>query len=381
MLKEEPIKATRNTAIPVDKRSIFLILANLINSAKYNNFPCRMKTLYQKILDRLNLGEKVGFAEVIRQAGSSPRGVGAKMVIFRDGTVGSIGGGRVEAEVIEATKEVMEKGGSKRFFFRLTGSDVKDMDMLCGGEMEVLVKKFDREDVPVFEKIISVLEANKKGIFVHGLPPLLEGHLFITEEGDVIGEIKGLQDLESLKNELKGFSSLSMLLNVENGKEIFVELIEREPLLFVFGGGHIAQELVPLAKRVGFKVVVIDDREDFANKERFPLADEVIVEDFEKVSQRVRVEEDSFLVIVTRGHLHDYTVIKQFLRSPARYIGMIGSRKKRDIIFEQLLSEGFSEEELKRVHSPIGLPIGAETPAEIAVSIVAELIKVRREAS
>jgi len=340
-----------------------------------------MKTLYQKILDRLNLGEKVGFAEVIRQAGSSPRGVGAKMVIFRDGTVGSIGGGRVEAEIIEAAKEVMEKGGSKRFFFRLTGSDVKDMDMLCGGEMEVLVKKFNREDVPVFEKIISVLEANKKGIFVHGLPPLLEGHLFITEEGDVIGEIKGLQNLESLKNELKGFFSLSMLLNVENGKEIFVELIEREPVLFVFGGGHIAQELVPLAKRVGFKVVVIDDREDFANKERFPLADEVIVEDFEKVSQRVLVEDDSFLVIVTRGHLHDYTVIKQFLRSPARYIGMIGSRKKRDIIFEQLLSEGFSEEELKRVHSPIGLPIGAETPAEIAVSIVAELIKVRREAS
>jgi len=339
-----------------------------------------MKGLYGKILERLKQGEKVGFAEVIRQAGSSPRGIGAKMAIFGDGTVGSIGGGRVEAEIIEIAKEVMEKGGSKRFFFRLTGSDVMGMDMLCGGEMEVLVKRFEGEDIPVFEKILSTLEVNKKGILIHGLPPLLEGHLFMTEEGESIGRIKGLQNLEKLKHEFKTFSFNSTVLNVENGKELFVELIEKEPVLFVFGAGHIAQELVPLAKRVGFKVVVIDDRETFANKERFPLADEVIVEDFQRVSQKIQVE-DSFLVIVTRGHLHDYTVMKQFLRSPARYIGMIGSRKKRDLIFEQLLSEGFSEEELKRVHSPIGLPIGAETPAEIAVSIVAELIKVRREAS
>jgi xanthine dehydrogenase accessory factor len=339
-----------------------------------------MKALYQKILDRLKEGEKVGFAEVIRQGGSSPRGVGAKMAIFKDGMVGSIGGGRVEAEVIEAAKEVMEKGESKRFFFRLTGSEVKDMDMLCGGEMEVLVKRFEGKDIPMFEKILSILEANKKGIFIQGLPPFLEGHLFIAEDGEVIGEIKGI-GLDQLQEKLLQFPLGSRLLNLEDGKEVFVEVIEREPVLFVFGGGHIAQELVPLAKRVGFRVVVIDDREAFANKDRFPLADELIVEDFEKVSQRVRVDEDAFLVIVTRGHLHDYTVIKQYLRSPARYIGMIGSRRKRDLIFKQLLSEGFSEEELKRVHSPIGLPIGAETPEEIAVSIIAELIKVRRGVS
>jgi xanthine dehydrogenase accessory factor len=132
-----------------------------------------------------------------------------------------------------------------------------------------------------------------------------------------------------------------------------------------------------LAGRCGFRVVVIDDRAEFAGAARFPSAAEVIQASFYGVMERIPVDASSFLVIVTRGHLHDKAVLAQALRTDARYIGMIGSRRKRDIIYAALLEEGYIRADLDRVHSPIGLDIGAETPAEIAVSVVAELIRER----
>jgi xanthine dehydrogenase accessory factor len=148
-------------------------------------------------------------------------------------------------------------------------------------------------------------------------------------------------------------------------------------VLYVFGAGHVSRHIVPLAVTVDFKVVVIDDREEFADVCHFPDAKEVRQCLFEGVMESLAVDESSFLVIVTRGHMHDKNVLAQALRSKAGYIGMIGSDRKRKIIYEKLLEEGFTEEDLSRVHSPIGIDIGAETPEEIAISIVGELIKVR----
>ncbi|MCP4668449.1 MAG: XdhC/CoxF family protein, partial [Deltaproteobacteria bacterium] len=159
--------------------------------------------------------------------------------------------------------------------------------------------------------------------------------------------------------------------------EVFVEAFISDPALFIFGGGHVSREIVPLANLVGFKVVVIDDREEFAKTEQFPQAREVHQYPFEGVMDRLAVDASSYLVIVTRGHIHDKMVLEQSLRTKAGYIGMIGSRRKRNMIYENLLEQGFTQKDLARVHSPIGLDIGAETPEEIAVSIVAELIQVR----
>jgi xanthine dehydrogenase accessory factor len=130
---------------------------------------------------------------------------------------------------------------------------------------------------------------------------------------------------------------------------------------------------------VGFQVVVIDDRTEFANREYFPQADEIWVEEFEWVGAKIEPDEQTYMVIVTRGHMHDYTVLKQVLPIECRYIGMIGSRRKRDLIYKQLIQDGHTQEELDRIYAPIGLAINAETPEEIAVSIVAELIQVRGE--
>jgi xanthine dehydrogenase accessory factor len=161
--------------------------------------------------------------------------------------------------------------------------------------------------------------------------------------------------------------------------DVFIEPIVSEPTLFIFGAGHISLSICKIAKMVGFKVIVIDDREEFANAERFPEADQLLAENFTEVFSKLRVDRSSYIVIVTRGHKFDETVLEWAVQSDACYLGMIGSKKKNDTIFVNLQSKGVSKKSLERVHAPIGLDIHAETPEEIAVSIMAEIIKKRRE--
>ena len=178
----------------------------------------------------------------------------------------------------------------------------------------------------------------------------------------------------------KGEGSKVLVFRHEDRKmEVLLEPVFSEPTVYMFGGGHISEQLAPLAKKVHFKVVVVDDREMFANRERFPEADEVIVSEFEKCFDQLNIDDSSYIIIVTRGHLYDGFVLEQALRTNARYIGMIGSKKKIKTLYEILVKKGVSKETLNRVHAPIGLDINSETPEEIAVSIVAQLIKTRAE--
>lgn len=146
---------------------------------------------------------------------------------------------------------------------------------------------------------------------------------------------------------------------------------------YIFGGGHIGYEMAIVLDRLDFHTTIIDDREEYASVGRFPLADACVVSSFDAVCSKLDIDENSYIVIVTRGHIHDETVLEQALRTSAKYIGMIGSRTKRDSIYGSLLSKGFTQDDINRVHSPIGLAIGAHTPGEIAVSIAAEMIQVR----
>ena len=160
--------------------------------------------------------------------------------------------------------------------------------------------------------------------------------------------------------------------------DVFVEPIMPPPTMYIFGGGHISLTLAKIGKLLDFRIVVIDDREDYANTQRFPDADQVLAEDFRKVFPRLKIGKSSYVVIVTRGHKSDELALELALDTPAKYIGMIGSRTKIRTIFDHLRAKGVSQETLDAVHSPIGLDIHAETPEEIAVSILAELIEVRR---
>jgi len=170
---------------------------------------------------------------------------------------------------------------------------------------------------------------------------------------------------------------LPEVLEIET-HQFFVESALPSETVYLFGAGHVSQQVALVAALVNFKTVVLDDRAEFANQERFLQADEVIVvTSFNQAFTGLAIDHDSYLVILTRGHVNDKTVLAQALRTKAGYIGMIGSRRKRDMVYQELLNEGFTQEDINRVHCPIGLNIGGETPQEIAVSIVAELIQVR----
>jgi xanthine dehydrogenase accessory factor len=166
---------------------------------------------------------------------------------------------------------------------------------------------------------------------------------------------------------------------VETGDfDVFIESLAPPPTVVIFGAGHLAQHIARCARAVHFKVTVCDDREAYANRAQFPDADEVLVADFADVLDRVRIDSNTYVVIVTRGHACDQIVLEQVLKTPAPYVGMIGSKRKTQTILDNLRGKGFTEAMLARICAPIGLAIGAVTPEEIALSIVCELVKVRR---
>ncbi len=352
-----------------------------------------MKEIYQKIVELFRNDTLSVLATIIKQAGPSPRGIGTKCLIMQDGSfIGTIGGGIVEAKTIKAAMKVFDTGIPLRLSFSLKGSDVADTDMLCGGDVEVFLEPVSPKylsHLSILEKVMKITGRGGAGLLAtvinenwwqQGVAP----KIFLEKKKKPIGSLPGGREMEdSLMAKMDGIldARLPLVFSLRddsgNRVEIFAEPIIADPFLYVFGGGHVSTQIVPLASRIGFQVVVIDDRQEFADIKNFPGARDVHQFPFDGVMERLSVDESSYLVIVTRGHVQDKDVLAQALKTDASYIGMIGSTRKRNIIYEKLLEEGFTRDELSRVHSPIGLEIGAETPEEIAVSIVAELIKVR----
>jgi xanthine dehydrogenase accessory factor len=199
----------------------------------------------------------------------------------------------------------------------------------------------------------------------------------MRDDGTITG-IPGdvAEPLDDLLAEVRGCRTFTFL---ESRRAVIDPTVNRGTAL-IFGAGHVGRSLVPVLSSVEFRTVILDDRQEFANRERFGSADQIVhLDSFEEAFKGVTIDERSYIIIITRGHLHDRTVLRQSLRTKAAYIGMIGSRTKRDLTYQALLDEGFTKADLERVHSPIGLSIKAETPAEIAVSIAAELIRIRAE--
>ena len=352
-----------------------------------------MKDIVEKMKQLFSDGRPSVLATIVRQAGPAPRGIGARCLVLEDGSlVGTIGGGVLEARTVATAEEVLESRRPRLLHFTLKGEDVADTDMLCGGEEDVFLEPVlpgSIAHMSVFEAALKVRNRGGAGMMATVLDPehwLFDQvpKAFLDRAGGKTGSLLGSEEIENaLREKMDDVlrPGLPAIVGIRddagNRIDIFVEPVVSTPVLYVFGGGHVSRQIVPLAAGVGFQVVVTDDREDFADPARFPDAEHVKCAPFDRVMETLSVDESSYLVIVTRGHMHDKTVLAQALRTPARYIGMIGSDRKRKVIYERLLEEGFSREDLSRVHSPIGLEIGAETPEEIAVSIVAELIRVR----
>ena len=344
-----------------------------------------MKMLYKEIVQLLAQGKKVTLVTVIQQSGSAPRKSGAQMVMREDGSsVGSVGGGRLEADCLSAARRVTAEGAAQVMGFHLTGTEVAETDMLCGGDAEIFIEPLAPGLRDLYANLLEIQKRGGEAVLatVISAEPVREGmggKGLVISDGRAIGPLA--LDREFLTAAQEVMREKKVRLIPYHGERLYLEPVFPEPVLYIFGAGHISRAIAPVAHMVGFKVIVIDDRTEFADRVHFPEADEIWVEEFEGIGEKVDPDEQAYMVIVTRGHMHDYTVLKQLLNTDTRYIGMIGSRRKRDIIYRQLKQDGYTQGELDRVHAPIGLAIGAETPEEIAVSIVAEMIAVRAELS
>lgn len=346
-----------------------------------------MKKLFQAIAALLADGESLVVATIFDKSGSAPRTAGAKMVIRQGGAIiGTIGGGRLEADAVRLAGEVFRSRQSVIQPFDLSGQDVAGMDMICGGKGEVLLDFIDAADEDnrrICEGICDALRDRDKAWLITALGdgqgscrPARQQCL-VKQDGSLTGRFVGEPGF--LAKLTEGPAKIAIHAEVLDGQRFLVEPIRPTGIVYIFGAGHVSQKIAPLVETVGFRTVVLDDRAEYANRERFPAPAEIVVlESFDRLPA-LEIDGDSYVVIVTRGHLHDKTVLEWSLRTDAGYIGMIGSRRKRDKVYAALAEQGFGERDFRRVHSPIGTDIGAETPEELAVSIVGELIKVRAE--
>ncbi|MBN2544007.1 XdhC family protein [bacterium] len=240
-------------------------------------------------------GVLCALATVVKIEGSTPQVVGAKMIVTADKKIyGTVGGGALEAEVIDKAVDAMRKMEPALVSFDFSGSDVEIGEMLCGGKMEV-----------------------------------------------------------------------------------FIEPVSIKPSLYIFGAGHIGFALSKMAVLCGFKVIIADDREDMVTRERFPEADDIHCGDFIQIANELKFPAIAYIVIVTHGHKFDQDVLNICINKSYKYLGMIGSRKKVSVIFNNLLDKGIPQEKINEVHSPIGLNIGGQSPGEIAVSILSEILAVK----
>ncbi len=254
----------------------------------------------------------------------------------------------------------------------------------------------------LFEEIVRLRRAGKRAVLatiVHtngSIPSYESSRMLVREDGSIAGTIGGgcveADVWAAAKEVIRGEAPRKMTFNLNNEAsydnglicggtlEVFVEPILPQPMLYIFGGGHISMALAQSAHTTGFGIAVIDDRESFANAQRFPMAQEIFTS-YEEAFDKVRPNASAYLVIVTRGHRDDLRCLQWAIGTAARYIGMIGSERKVLSVYKALEKEGIPLEKLERVHAPVGLDIGALTPEEIAISITAELIAVRRNAA
>jgi xanthine dehydrogenase accessory factor len=255
--------------------------------------------------------------------------------------------------------------------------------------------------VDIYEEIVKLRHDGRRGalatiINVRGsIPSFQSAKMLVRDDGSILGTIGGgcveAEVWQAAREVMEQERPQTLTFNLNHDPkydtglvcggtlEVFVEPILPPASLYIFGAGHVAVNLYKAALLAGFDVTVADDRERYANRERFPEAREVYAEDFEKVCQRLSPRENDYLVIVTRGHRDDLRVLRWAVETPSRYLGMIGSERKWITIAEELEQEGIAREKLERIHSPVGLDIGAITPEEIAIAIVAQMIAVRRQ--
>ncbi len=358
--------------------------------------------IWAEALRTLKRDKPFALATVVNVRGSTPREIGAKMIVRDDGQFGTIGGGCGEAEVFRKARVLLEEGGEGRLAeVDLTGDFDQQQIGTCGGIMDVFIDLWrPRSEIEIARRLAEAAADNRPAALLTVVDPgktqSKAGERAVVDVSRRAEPVEGFiglgaEAVDQLRE--RTADAVPALLEVGPGgglrpatrvepsgaPRVFLDPIAGAQRLIIAGAGHIAQPLAQLGSMLGLYVTVIDDRAAFANTQRFPTANEIIVRPFAAAIESLRLDRHCYLVSVTRGHSFDEEVVRTALRqSDGAFIGMIGSRRRVRATLERIGEEGVPRAKLDEVHAPLGVDIGAETPAEIAVAIIAEIVRERR---
>lgn len=336
-----------------------------------------MRELFASFDAMLASGRDAIFCSVVETRGSTPQKAGAVMVLFPDGSqIGTLGGGCVEAEVRQQSLRLFGTDKPALFTYTLDDDYGWDDGLICGGRMQFLAQPVSAtQPSPYFVEFGSIV---RRGVGCTeavvtddkvGLP--IGARYLFGPDGQLLSMLHATSCPEYVAD---GVNDLATRPRPHgSGGIAYLPILPRCRLLIV-GAGHVGEAVAKLAHEVDFDVWVLDDREKYASRERFPNAEQILVGDIGRTLKDFNSDENTYCLIVTRGHSHDEEALYHLVRKPSRYLGMIGSRRKIRLIFEDLLKEGIAAEELRHVYAPLGIDIGSQTVPEIAVSIVAQLV-------
>ena len=358
-----------------------------------------MLSLIQELDLALRDGRTVCYTALVETRGSTPQKAGATMLVFHDGSqVGTLGGGCVEAEVKRRALALLANGSTELMSFQLDSDYGWDDGLICGGRMKMLVDPLrPGEDCSYYRSFYETLSAGRgctEAILINAdqSAGCAGDRWLLDDAGQVIAtrllppEVSRATTTTTFPFALASHPSPAtrqppthLKSLTQRPRPYIAEGVSYLPYLkhcrlVIVGAGHVGRKVAELASDVGFDVWVIDDRQEYCNSERFPSAKRLIVDAIEVALRGLKIDTDTYCIIVTRGHNHDEQALLHLAETSARYVGMIGSRRKIKLIFDDLLREGISRDALARIHAPLGFDIGSQTVAEIAISIVAELV-------
>lgn len=332
-----------------------------------------MKKILETLKSELERGGKAVLCTVIDNRGACPRGKGAHMLVSeKSKTIGTVGGGRVEYEAEIKAKELLETGKSFVREYGIYSEQTADAGMISGS-VTILFQYMDKNFADFCGRGLALIDKHNDAWIVTRISPDFKWEMgFYTLAGGFEGINGGDEFMPLLMRKAKQNKN-------KDGFRLYAEPISLSGQVYLFGGGHVAQAVASLLHSVGFRYILIEEREQFALPELFPAAEKILLCGFDDISKETAITQNDFVLIMTRGSQNDYALQVQVLQTPACYIGVIGSAEKYDLLCARLAKDGFPQSEIDRIITPVGLPINAETPAEIAVSIVAQMIQVRAE--
>lgn len=339
-----------------------------------------MRDLINDISQWIDHGYQIALATVIQTWGSAPRQIGAKMAVTNSSDfVGSVSGGCVESTVIEACLATLDSQKPQLLSFGVSDQMAWDVGLACGGKIDVFVDYLPAKVFNEWQELLTEDEAFVVATVVSGDTYTVGRKLFIRSDAKFSGDINHgiLTPILDVVRDLGSGSSGRVEIQVDPGSEaldVFFESVRPAPKLILIGGVHIAIPLAKIARDLGYKTVVVDPRKAFGSKHRFPKVDRLIHAWPDDALRELRITSNTAVVSLSHDPKIDDPAIKIALSSPAFYIGALGSRKTHEGRRQRLSMAGISEQDFSRIHGPIGLDIGAKTPEEIAVSIMAEII-------